>query len=228
MEKIKACIETRIGSRFGLKVVVKEPRSEKRRGLVAVDKWWIAIETTPGNPAMPKQKIKLEIANIPAYTRELVPLRINYQALEGRPQVLVIAESLDEVLADKIVALPTSISAFANGKQALTPTKIRHRDIWDIAWLVGKGATLNAVFVNNKILDYGIENYGALVDFAMKTVPEVAASEVFKTQMKRFIKDSSYKQAFGRDGFEGYLASTVNQLFQEIRQHLISETKSIN
>lgn len=69
MERIKACVEVRIGDRFGLKVEVR-PKPAKA-GNVKVDKWWISIETTPENPAMPRQKIKLEIANIPARTRKL-------------------------------------------------------------------------------------------------------------------------------------------------------------
>ncbi|WP_271460381.1 nucleotidyl transferase AbiEii/AbiGii toxin family protein [Pantoea leporis] len=81
MQKIKTCVEKRIGERFGLNVVVNNKPAivgQDAINHVRVEKWWISIETAPENPAMPRQKIKLEIANIPAYTRELVALRINY------------------------------------------------------------------------------------------------------------------------------------------------------
>lgn len=53
---------------------------------------------------MPRQRITRENAKIPAYSRELVPLRVNYDLLAGMPAVLVNAESLDEILADKVLA----------------------------------------------------------------------------------------------------------------------------
>ena len=111
MQRIKDCVEKRIGERFGLKVMVNnKPAKIGEDGIkhVRVDKWWISIETAPENPAMPRQKIKLEIANIPAHTRELTPLRTNYDFLVGMPTVLVNAESLDKITADKVLAFPTS------------------------------------------------------------------------------------------------------------------------
>lgn len=75
---------------------------------VKVDKWQISVETAPQQRDLPRQKIKVEIANIPAHTRELLPLRLNYDFLQGSGAVLVNAESIDEVMADKIVAFPVA------------------------------------------------------------------------------------------------------------------------
>lgn len=110
MQRIKACLQKHIGERFGLKVEVSnQPAKVGEGGIphIRVDKWWISIETVPENRSMPRQRIKLEIANIPAHTRELVPLRTNYAVLAGMPTVLVNAESLDEIMADKLLAFPT-------------------------------------------------------------------------------------------------------------------------
>ena len=157
MVAIKDCIVSRIGDRFGLNVTFKEPKPANVGARVTVDKWVISIETAPQLRDLPRQRIKLAIANIPAYTREPVPLRLNYSVLEGMSTVIVNTEKIDEVLADKLVALPTSISRIEDGSQVATPTRIRHRDIWDIAWLTQRGATLDARMVNAKIDDYGIE-----------------------------------------------------------------------
>ncbi len=219
MVAIKDCIEKRIGEKFSLKVSVKEPKATRADALVKVDKWWVSIETSPGTPDLPRQKIKLEIANIPAYTRELVPLRINYVVLEGMPTVMVNAEAINEVLADKIVALPTSISKIENGNWLATPTRIRHRDIWDIAWLIQRGAVLNSDHVNHKIRDYGILDFERLLDFAVLSMPGIASGNEFKAQMQRFIDDAAFKRAFV-PGFDAYLASTVNQQFNTIKPQL--------
>jgi hypothetical protein len=220
MEKIKDCIVKRIGDRFSLKVAVKEPKPAKEGARVNVDKWMVSIETSPGKPDVPRQKIKLKIANIPAYTREAVPLRMNYSVLEGMNRVIVVAETIDEILADKVVALPTSIAKLEGGSLISTPTKIRHRDIWDLAWLVEQGAKLDPLMVKAKIDDYGIQNYEQLRDHAIQAVSSIASGAEFKAQMQRFIRKSSHDNAFGKPGFDAYLSNTVNRLFNETKSTL--------
>lgn len=83
LAEMKTCIEDYIGKRYGLEVTVKEPaslRQEKEYAELRVDKWQINITTAPGQKDMPKQKIKLEVANVPAYTKEALPLRNNVVA----------------------------------------------------------------------------------------------------------------------------------------------------
>jgi len=70
---IKECIEQHIGNRYGLEVRVKEPAVMAREpdyGNVKVDKWQVSVQTAPARLDLPRQKIKLDIANIPAYTRD--------------------------------------------------------------------------------------------------------------------------------------------------------------
>ena len=213
MKKIKECIESRIGEKFGLTVAVKEPKNDVAAGLVNVGKWMVSIETHPGSPHIPRQKIKLEIANIPAYTQEPVPLRMNYSVLEGQRPTIVNTETIDEVLADKVVALPTSISKFQDGEQVLTPTRIRHRDIWDIAWLLEQGAKLNIDLVGRKILDYGIKDFGKLVEVALQQIPLIAEGEAFKEQMRRFIKKARCRRRSTCPlTAHGYRPKSVNSL----------------
>ena len=165
---------------------------------------------------MPRQKIKLEIANVPAYSREAVPLRLNYSVLEGMNRVVVITESIHEILADKIIALPTSIAKIEGEALIPTPTKIRHRDIWDLAWLVSQGAALDIDLVNKKISDYGIQDFQRLLDFSIESIEAIATSDAFKSQMQRFIKKSTYDSTFGKTGYDAYLGSTVNKLLSAV------------
>lgn len=224
MERIKECIEKSMGLRYELKVTVKTPKPPKTDSTVTVNTWWVDIETAPENPAMPRQKIKLEIANVPAYTREMVPLRINYEVMQGMPSVLVNVETTSEILADKIVAFPTSVSRIVDGKAALTPQRIRHRDIWDIAWLIGKGARLDPTMVNHKIRDYGIGHYDKLLGLAISELPAIVAGDAFKKQMQRFIDAGTYKQTLGREGYEGYLVAAVRGPLQEMQGNLVGKS----
>ena len=220
MEKVKDCLIKHIGERFGLKVTVKEPGPAQRDALVNVTKWMVSIETNPGSPDIPRQKIKIDIANIPAYTREPIPLRLNYSVLEGMRSPIVITESIDEILADKLVALPTSIAKLEGGTLIPTPAKIRHRDIWDIAWLVGQGARLQLGLIHSKIADYGVEHYEVLLENAIQTIHGIATGTVFTAQMQRFITKSAHERAFKTPGYDAFLASKVSQLFAAIKSDL--------
>ena len=70
----------------------------------------ISIETSPVTPDVPRRIVKLEIAKIPVYTQEVVSLKNNYSVLNGTNNVIVTAESISEILADKEVGLPTSFA----------------------------------------------------------------------------------------------------------------------
>lgn len=227
MKRIKDCLEKRIGDRFGLKIAVSNKPAKPGANPVKVDKWWISIETSPDNPSMPRQKIKLEIANIPAHTRELVPLRANYDSVKAMPAVLVNTESLNEIMADKILAFPTSLRDNQGRPVGLDSGKIRHRDIWDLAWLSMQGAKLDSKLVAAKIGDYGIEGYDNMLGQAIELLPAVVNSDAFKAQMTRFIDSATLSNTLGKAGYLGFLSTTVGQLFATMQSELADALKSI-
>ncbi|WP_437559388.1 nucleotidyl transferase AbiEii/AbiGii toxin family protein [Acidithiobacillus sulfuriphilus] len=227
MAAIKDCIIGKIGKRFALDVTVREPKDVPFDGVVRVDKWMVSIQTSPGRPDVPRQKIKLEISNVPAYSRNILPLRINYSVLEGRSQPLVAVESRDEILADKLIALPASISKMNGQKMEFTPSRIRHRDIWDIAWLSGQGAQMDTRLVRNKISDYGLVEFPRFLDRAIAAIPAIAGGDGFRTQMARFLPQAQHDRVFGKVGYEKYFESAVNGLLSRLRQELEPEVKKV-
>jgi predicted nucleotidyltransferase component of viral defense system len=207
MLPIKSCIEHHIGERYGFNVEVKEPREMSllpELDGVKVDKWQISIETAPQQRDLPQQRIKIEIANIPAYTRELVPLRSNYDFLLGYNSVLVNTESLDEVMADKLIAFPASTKV------------IRYRDVWDLAWLVQQGAKLNPALVELKIADYRIVDFPGLLAAAIARVPGIVTGKPFKDQMLRFIDSDTIAKTLENPEFLEYLTMSVNGLLSKL------------
>lgn len=225
MIQIKTCLEKRIIKRFGLNVMVSSKPlkiSQNNTSHIKAHKWWISIETAPKNKSMPHQRIKLEIANIPAYTRELVPLRMNYDFLMGMPTVLVNAESLDEIMADKILAFPTSLVDNQAKSVAPDSNKIRHRDIWDLGWMSTHGAKLDVKLVAAKISDYGVINYPVLLDEAIKQIPQIVRSHTFKDQMTRFIDSVTLDQTLSNNAYLEYLAEATQGLFKKAKTALAS------
>lgn len=211
MEAIKTCIEKHIGERYGLVVKVKEPKEMATLPdyeNVRVDMWQVSVETTPQHRDVPRQRIKLEIANIPAYTTELLPLRQNYDFLLGYGAVLVNAETIDEILADKVVAFPASVK------------NIRYRDIWDIAWLQQQGAKLDPALVERKVEDYHIDEYERLLDGAIERLPGLIAGKPFIDQMTRFIDADTIARTLGEPKFAAYLKGAVVGVFSEMAAHL--------
>jgi len=227
MIRIKDCIEKSIGDRFGLKVTVMPKPAKADAGLVKVDKWRLSIETAPENPAMPSQKIMLEIANIAAHTRELVPLLANYDSVRAMPTVLVNTETLDEIMADKVLAFPTSLRGKQGQVAGLDSGKIRHRDIWDLAWLSTRGAKLDSILVAAKIGDYGVEGYDVLLGEAIERLPAIVKSPQFKAQMTRFIDFSTTSKTLDKEGYLDYLSTSVGTLFSKMRVELTSALQSI-
>lgn len=210
--EMKDCLQDYIGKRYGLEVTVKEPASLKEDAEYSelnIDKWQISVITAPDRKDVPKQRIKIEVANIPAYTKEAVPLRVNYDFLpDGYEDTLIFTETLDEVMADKLVSLPA------------TQRYVRHRDIWDLSWLKQQGAIVQADLVQRKIADYRLTDYPSMLEMMINKLPGIVTGRDFKNEMKRFLPTDVYDRTLGKEKFEGFLVNTVTGLFTELKQKL--------
>jgi predicted nucleotidyltransferase component of viral defense system len=221
MARIKTCIEESIGRRYGLQVTVKEPkaRDPSSEG-VAVSTWQVSVITAPGNPAIPQQRIKIELAAIPAYTREVVPLRKNYEFLEGTGTLIVPVESRSEILADKLVAFPSSLFDRDGKMVDFASRKIRHRDIWDIAWLLRSPADPESALISNKVNDYGVPDFSERLARTQAAVEPIVNSEAFKVQMSRFLDIETRRRTVDRRDFLQYLTRAVSDVLGRVRTDL--------
>lgn len=215
LANIKTCIEDYIGARYGLEVLVKEPATLRKEPCYAemnIDKWQISVITSPKRKDIPRQKIKIEVANVPAYTKEALPLRVNYPFLpDGYGDTLVFTETLDEVLADKLIALPA------------TQKYIRYRDIWDLPWLQQQGAEVNVELVKKKVNDYRLDDFEQRLDQLVRNIPEMISGGGLKTEMRRFIPSDVYERTLGKEKFASYLSGTLQKLFSRLQVELYGE-----
>lgn len=213
--EMKDCLQDYIGKRYGLEVRVKEPASLKEDAEYAelnIDKWQISVITAPDRKDVPRQRIKLEVANIPAYTKEAVPLRVNYNFLpDGYEDTLIFTETLDEVMADKLISLPA------------TQRYVRHRDIWDLSWLKQQGAVVQQELVQRKIADYRLTDYSGMLELMINKLPNIITGSDFKNEIKRFLPTDVYDRTLGKEKFEGFLINTVTGLFTELKQKLYGQ-----
>lgn len=212
---LKSCIEDYLGSRYGLEVTVKEPndlRADPEYAEINVDKWQISVETAPQRKDLPRQRIKIEIANIPAYTHAYRPLVRNYTVLpDGYSDTLIRVETLEEIMADKLVSFPA------------TTSRIRYRDMWDLIWLKQQGANLNAVLVRQKINDYKIDDFDKKLHTRIESLPAIVAEGHFHNEMKRFIPSAVYDTSLGKDGFSSFLLEGLRDLLNQLRKELYAQ-----
>jgi len=135
---------------------------------------WQIIVPIEATPRAPKSRIKIEFANVPAYDTKPVPVKATPGLVQVQ-DVILNAETVHEILADKAVAL--------TAREAL-----KYRDVWDVWYLQNiLNAVVDREVVQKKFVDYGsIETEQK----AAKRVAELskdATANAFLTEMKRFL-----------------------------------------
>lgn len=206
--EMKSVIERYIGDRYGLEVIVKEPKDLKDESGyegINVDKWQISVVTSPLRKDLPRQRIKIEIANVEAYTRVPNSIMHNYTFLpDGYRDTIILVESLEEIMADKLVSLVNC------------QKYIRYRDIWDLRWILRQGASLNVEFVSKKINDYRVEDYLVKLRAMTGQLNDIVHSQPFLDEMGRFIPMDIQERTLLKQHFNTVMANEVSGLLGEL------------
>lgn len=215
LTELKNCVLDYLGGRYGLVVNITTPKQNKIDKLgdsVSILKWQISITTAPQRKDIPRQRIKLEVANIESYSRQLRALEQNYEFLpDGYMDTLIQTQTLEETMADKLVA-------FVNSQRY-----IRHRDIWDLRWLSQKGARPNLDMVNKKIDDYQAQNYLKNLIYTQENLLAIIESKSFQDEMRRFIPLNVQNRTLNKEGFSQFLSDSVLELFNEVKNGLLKK-----
>lgn len=169
------------------------------------------MTTSPEHSDLPRQKIKIEIANVPAYTRVPRPLLHNYDFLpDGYRDTLVLTESLDEIMADKFIS-------FVNCQRY-----IRHRDIWDFYWLKQHNAKTDPQLLEAKIIDYKVENYLDKLNARIKAIDAIINGKAFLDEIHRFIPITIQERTTSKQKFLTFLCSEIKNMLLAVKKLLSS------
>lgn len=198
MNQLKECVEDYLSGRYNLSVEVKPPKEKKDTG-VSVSSWQVKVITAPDRPDIPSQKIKIEVANVPSYTRDLVQISENYQLSIGTPLIIGV-QSMEEVMADKLLALPAS------------ENPIRYRDIWDLHWMSMNRVKPNTGFLEHKIQDYGVTGYQEKLKNRIDSLPNIINGPEFMNQMSRFIRRETMENSIAKEDFRSALIGSITRL----------------
>ena len=192
----------RLQTRYGLPVSVSEPL--KTGGQVST--WKLTIETRPGHKHLPAQRIHLDICAIPSHDPRPMMLRNLYGIDLGTSGLILQAQSREEILADKVIAL------------AFRENRIKNRDLWDIAWLSQQGIDLPARLIPLKVRDHqrdDAEFHASLKERldAMKSRPEIR--EDFMKEMRRFLPAVTVRETIEAEPYWAYLIQVVEDLVRK-------------
>jgi predicted nucleotidyltransferase component of viral defense system len=178
--------------RYGLPVRVSEPARTGGR----VSTWKLTIETRPQRRDLPAQRIHIDICALPSHDRRPMMLRNPYGIDLGTAGLIVQAQSREEILADKIIAL------------AFRENRVKNRDLWDIAWLGQSGVTLPAELLTPKIADHRrtAQEFAALLSERLDTLKSARGGrEDFLKEMRRFLPADTVRNTLENPDWWNYL-----------------------
>ena len=149
---------------------------------------------------MPPQRIHIDICAIPSHDRRPMMLRNVYGVDMGTSGLIIQAQSREEILADKFLAL------------AFRPNRIKNRDLWDIAWLKQQGIETPLALIPAKIADHrrGVPEFTVLLrarTASLKDDPGVHAA--FVNEMQRFLPSQVVAETVEKETFWAYLVDLV-------------------
>jgi hypothetical protein len=198
LAELAAVLTTRLQTRYGLLVNVSEPVKTTDK----VSTWKLTIETRPGRKHMPAQRIHLDIYAIPSHDPRPMMLRNLYGVDLGTSGLILQAQSREEILADKIIAL------------AFRENRVKNRDLWDIAWLVQRGVELPAKLIPLKVRDHQREE-SEFVDLLrtrigdLKSNPEMRRD--FIKEMQRFLPAATVRGTIEQETYWNYLTELLDE-----------------
>lgn len=189
----------RLKGRYGLPVRVSEP--VKTGGNVST--WKLVIETRPGQRHLPAQRINLDICGIPSHDPRPMMLRNLYGIDLGTSGLILQAQSREEILADKVIAV------------AFRENRIKNRDLWDIGWLTQQSVELPAHLIPVKIRDHDREAAAFVTSLEARLAALRTQSDVrleFIKEMRRFLPVAAVRQTIEKASYWGYLTEIVAEL----------------
>ncbi len=193
-----AVLIERLQTRYGLPVSVSEPI--KTGGKVST--WKLTLETRGEKRHLPAQRIHLDICAIPSHDPRPMMLRNLYGIDLGTSGLILQAQSREEILADKILAL------------AFRDNRVKNRDLWDIAWLVQQGVVLPAHLIPLKIQDHHRTDaeFRRLIEGRLKALKEQSTMRSdFIAEMRRFLPAATVRGTLEIVGYWDFLIQTLHE-----------------
>jgi predicted nucleotidyltransferase component of viral defense system len=213
---MKDTIAYSISNRYDVDVEITiddAPESDVNKRTIPIAKWQITVATDSSRKDLPRQRIKLEIARVPSYTKVVRAMNVNYQGLPpSYGDILISCETLAEIVADKLVSFALS-------------SYIRWRDIWDLRWIARRPLfTLNDREIKdlyrNKMRDYkATSDPSSTAEEMAKKLPTLVDDKRFIDQMRRFLPSDVIADTIDKGIFRQHIADEVSRLYRMVSEN---------
>ena len=204
-----AILTESLSKKYGLNVIVHEPLKDKKN----VDTWKIKIETRPKQKHMPAQRINIAICAVPSYEKKPMLLLNLYGVDMGTAALIIQAQSLEEIYADKLLAF------------ALRPNRIKHCDLWDIVWLHQRNIKPRLELIPNKIKDRNLSLSNFLMRFNERKnllSEDKSLPGEFKKEMRRFLSLDQINKTIEQDNLWDFIVYLLSELNEQLQQKFSS------
>ncbi len=205
LSALKPVLENTLMEKYGLPVDVSEPVKEGGN----VKTWKLRLETRPAAKHLPTQRIHIDVCVLPSHQARPSLLRNTYGVNMGTEGLIVQAQSREEILADKWVAL------------AFRPHRLQYRDPWDILWLNRRGITLDVALLKHKLEDRQRE-WSAFIDALSERIKELESTPShqtnFRKEMERFLPASEIRETVQQPQFWSVLQLHLQDQLTTMRQ----------
>ena len=184
-------------AKYGLKVEVEEPVREQGN----VDTWKLRVQTRPGQKDLPAHRINIDVCAIPSYQVRPMVLLNAYGVDMGTNGLILRAQSREEIFADKLLAF------------ALRPNRLKHRDIWDMAWLTQQKVRPAIDLLVLKLSDHKVTKPEFVEAFQkrlglLKNQPQMAIE--FQKEMSRFLPNQIVKENINSELYWTYICNLMS------------------
>lgn len=213
LTELKTVLVDKLQKKYGLSVQVSEPRKETGN----VDTWKLQIQTRPERKDLAAQRINIDICAIPSYQPQPRILLNPYGVDMGTQGLILMAQSLEEIYADKILAF------------ALRRGRIKSRDLWDLLWLKQQAIKPAFELLANKLKDHQcsqIDFLNLAHERTKSLINDVQVKQDFRNEMTRFLPTQIVEKTINNEQFWAYLCVEIPSLITQVEQHLSNHMPS--
>ncbi len=197
LDGLESEIQTYIQNKYETDVWVNKPSGEQQGDTVS---WKISIAKEANRPDLPRQKMHIDVCAIPSFDIEKRPLINHYDIVVPTEGILVPVQSLQETLADKLIAL------------AYRARRIKPRDVWDIVWIKQRGINVSKTLVQQKLAarrKQTADFHQTLAAQLGKLMTEDEVRKDFNMEMSRFIPKNIKERTLDNPDYWAYVQNEV-------------------
>lgn len=213
LTELKALLTDKLQLKYGLSVDVSEPQKETSN----VNTWKLRIQTRPERKDLPAQRINIDICAIPSYQPQARTLLNPYGVDMGTQGLILMAQSLEEIYADKVLAF------------ALRRGRIKNRDLWDLLWLKQQGIKPAFELLDKKLCDHQRSQDEFLTlahERAGLLTTDAQVKKDFRHEMQRFLPVKIVESTINNEQFWDYLCSEIPSLIKQVERYLSNRSQS--